>query len=142
MATPKSVLASHIAVVDDDFRILESLGSLLESAGYTAAVFHSAEAFLQSDAIAKASCLITDVRMPDVDGLELQRRVKSRRPELPVICITAHDDDTVKKRALHEGAASFLHKPFSRSELLKTIREVLQKTEDQDVDRGKKGGAE
>lgn len=119
------MLAKHIAVVDDDFPILESLGSLLESAGYTVAAFQSGDEFLQSEAIAQASCLITDVRMPNLDGLELQRRVKLQRPELPVICITAHDDAYARGCALAEGAISFLQKPFSASELLEATRQAL-----------------
>jgi FixJ family two-component response regulator len=121
----KSAPASLIVVVDDDFRILESLESLLESAGYTAAVFSSGEALLQSKAVAAASCLITDIRMPNVDGLELQRRVKRQRPELPIIFMTAHHDDEVERRAVQEGATSFLYKTFSASEFLRAIRRAL-----------------
>jgi FixJ family two-component response regulator len=121
----KSPGASFIAVVDDDFRILESLESLLESAGYTAAIFPSGEAFLQSQALTAASCLVTDIRMPNIDGLELHRRVKRQRPELPVIFMTAHFDDEVKRRAVEEGAAGFLRKSFSGSEFLRAIKHAL-----------------
>lgn len=122
----KTYRATRIAVVDDDYRVRESLGSLLESAGYAFAVFDSAEVFLQSRFFAEVSCLITDVRMPGIDGLELQRRVKLRRPQLPVICITAHDDDGAKTRALEQGAVGFLYKPFSSKELINSIRLALQ----------------
>jgi FixJ family two-component response regulator len=121
----KSANATLIAVVDDDFRILESLESLLESAGYTAAVFASGEAFLQSDAMAAASCLITDVRMPNVDGLELQLRVKRQRPELPVIFMTAHNDEQVERRAVEQGCVGFLRKSFSGPDFLTAVKRAL-----------------
>jgi FixJ family two-component response regulator len=114
-----------IVVVDDDFRVLESLESLLESTGYAAAVFDSGEAFLQSNAVAAASCLVTDLRMPNIDGLELQRRLKRQRPELPIIFMTAHHDDEVERRAIQTGAAGFLRKSFSASEFFQAIRRAL-----------------
>ena len=117
--------ANFIAVVDDDLRILESLESLLESAGYAAAVFASAEAFLKSQAATTANCLVTDIRMPNIDGVELRRRVKCQRPELPVIFMTAHFDDEVEQRAIQEGAEGFLRKSFSGSEFLWAVRRAL-----------------
>ena len=117
--------ATIIAVVDDDFRILESLESLLESAGYTAAMFPSGMAFLQSGTVQTASCLVTDIRMPNIDGLELYRRVKRRRPELPVIYMTAHYDADSERLALEDGAAGFLRKSFSGREFLGAIRQAL-----------------
>jgi FixJ family two-component response regulator len=118
-----------IAVVDDDSRVLESLESLLESTGYAAAVFGSGEAFLRSNVVALASCLITDIRMPNIDGLELQRRLKRERPELPVIFMTAHPDDEVERRVLQMGAAGFLRKSFSAAEFFKAIRRALGEPE-------------
>jgi FixJ family two-component response regulator len=120
-----TAVGSFIAVVDDDFGILESLESLLESAGYGVAVFDSGEAFLQSKAIVTASCLVTDLRMPNVDGLELQRRVKRQRPELPIIFMTAHYDDEVERRAIEQGASGFLRKSFSAADFLRSIRNAL-----------------
>ena len=118
--------ASVIAVVDDDFRILESLESLLESAGYKVAVVSSGEAFLQSKALTAANCLVTDIRMPKVDGLELQRRLKSQRPELPIIFMTAHyDNDEIERRVVEDGAVGFLRKSFSGSEFLRAVRCAL-----------------
>src|ERR1700704_2649607 len=102
-------LEKHIvAAVDDDFRVRESIESLVESAGYAALVFSSAEEFLQSGGLARTSCLITDVRMPGIDGIELQRRVRLERPELPVIFISAHYDEGVRQRAFDGGAVAFL----------------------------------
>ena len=118
--------AKHIvAAVDDDYRVRESIESLVASAGHTPLVFASAEEFLRSGAPASAICLITDVRMPGIDGLELQRRVRLQRPGLPVIFITAHYDDEIRQRALSQGAAGFLHKPFDAAELLGAIELAL-----------------
>lgn len=117
--------ATIIAVVDDDFRILESLESLLESAGYTAVTFPSGMEFLQSGTVQTARCLVTDIRMPNIDGLELYRRVKRQRPELPVIYMTAHYDADSERRALEDGAAGFLRKSFSGREFLGAVRQAL-----------------
>ena len=117
-----------VAVVDDDPRVRESLESLMASAGLTAYVFSCAEDFLRGSDLAAAGCLITDVRMPGMDGVALQRHVRSVRPELPVIFITAHHDDEVEQRALAEGAACFLRKPFDAGELLRATRNALSKT--------------
>jgi FixJ family two-component response regulator len=110
-----------VAAVDDDYRVRESIESLVASAGHIPLVFASAEEFLQSGAPESAICLITDVRMPGIDGLELQRRVKLRYPRLPVIFITAHYDNETRERALSQGAAGFLCKPFDASDLLGAI---------------------
>lgn len=117
-----------VAVVDDDPRVRESLESLIESSGLTAWVFSHAEDFLQQGHLAAASCLITDVRMPGMDGLDLQRRVRLVRPELPIIFITAHHDDQVERSALAEGAAFFIRKPFDAGELLRATRTALGKS--------------
>ena len=93
----------HVVVgVDDDFRVRESVERLVESAGYAHLVFSSAEEFLQSGTLAIANCLITDVRMPGMDGIEFQRRVRLDRPDLPVIFISAHQDDEARQRALDD----------------------------------------
>jgi FixJ family two-component response regulator len=118
--------ARHIvAAVDDDFRVRESIESLVESAGHTPLVFASAEEFLQSGAPESAICLITDVRMPGIDGLELQRRVKLKYPRLPVIFMTAHYDNVIRQRALSQGAVGFLYKPFDAADLLSAIEFAL-----------------
>jgi FixJ family two-component response regulator len=114
-----------VAAVDDDYRVRESIESLVESAGYTPWVFATAEKFLESDAPASAICLITDVRMPGIDGLELQRRVRLQRPGLPVIFITAHYDAEIRQKAFSQGAAGFLYKPFDAADLLGAIDRAL-----------------
>ena len=114
-----------VAAVDDDFRIRESLASLLESAGYAPMVFSSAEEFLGSGTLAKATCVVTDVRMAGMDGIELQRRIRLERPALPVILISAHHDANVRQKAIEEGAIDVLYKPFDATDLLKTIQSAL-----------------
>src|ERR1700681_3568675 len=104
-------VAKCIVGVDDDFRVRESIESLVESAGFAPLVFSSAEAFLESGKLAEAICLITDVRMPGMDGIELQRRARLERPKLPIIFITGHYDDESRRRALGGGAIKLMHKP-------------------------------
>lgn len=116
-----------IAAVDDDFRIRESMESLLESAGYAPVVFASAEEFLGSGVLAAATCVITDVRMPGVDGIELLRRIKLQRPALPVILMSAHHSAGIRQRALDEGATAFLYKPFDATDFLNIVQSALIK---------------
>ena len=111
--------------VDDDIRIREAIESLVESAGFTSFVFASAEEFLQSGKVLEACCLITDVRMAGIDGLELQRRVRADRPQFPVIFITAHEDDEVRRKALEGGAFAFMYKPFDPGDLLAALTEAM-----------------
>lgn len=112
---------ARIATVDDDSRVRESLQSVLESAGYEAIPFESAERFLSSGTLANVSCVIADVRLPGMTGIELQRRIRQERGQLPVIVITAHDDDDIRRQALRDGAAAFLVKPFDGGDLLERV---------------------
>ena len=114
--------------VDDDFRVREAITSLVESAGYASRVFSSAEEFLQSGALAGTSCLITDVRMSGMDGIELQRCARLVRPELPIIFISAHRDDDIRQRALDGGAVDFMFKPFDAAGLLGVIDRALKQS--------------
>jgi FixJ family two-component response regulator len=123
-----TVAAKHMVVVvavDDDFRVRESIQSLVESAGYTPQLFSTAEDFLSSGKLLVAACVITDVRMPGMDGLELQRRIRLERPNVPVIFISARDDAEIRKRAINEGAIDFLQKPFDAAYLLEKIKAAL-----------------
>jgi FixJ family two-component response regulator len=120
----------HVVVgVDDDFRVRESIESLLESAGYATRVFASAEEFLQSGTLSAATCLVTDVRMREMDGIELQRRIRLEHPKLPVIFISAHHDEKTRRRALDDGAVGFLYKPFDGVALLEAIKVALTRAE-------------
>jgi FixJ family two-component response regulator len=112
---------THIVLVDDDRRVQESIVSMVESAGHTTIAFSTGDEFLHSGTLAETACLITDVRMPGMDGLELQRRVRAEYPELPVIFISAHENDDVRRQALAGGAVAFLYKPFDAAELLRII---------------------
>jgi FixJ family two-component response regulator len=116
-----------VAAVDNDFRIRESIASLLESAGYAPVVFSSAEEFLGSGTLAAATCVITDVRMPGMDGIELQRRIRLERPTLPVILISAHYNVEIRQTAIDEGAVDFLYKPFDATDLLKVVQSAVTK---------------
>ena len=114
-----------IAVVDDDQRVLESLGNLLESAGYSVRLFDSGEAFLQGDAVNEIDVLISDVRMRVLDGIELQQRVGIKRPRLPVILITAHSDVDVAGTA-HANNRGVFRKPVGAAELITAIESALK----------------
>jgi FixJ family two-component response regulator len=116
----------HIVVaVDDDRRVLESIASLMESAGYSPVMFSSGEEFLRSGTLVAASCVITDVRMPGTDGIEVQRRIRLERPKLPVIFISGRQSAEAQKRALDEGAVEFLYKPFDAVGLLDVVQAAL-----------------
>src|SRR3974390_1524816 len=104
--------APLISIVDDDALVLDGMEALVESLGYNAVTFTSAEHFLRSDVIAKTTCLITDVQMSGLNGLELQEALKSRGHQTPVIVITAYPNEKYRTRALANGAVGFLIKPF------------------------------
>ena len=110
-----------VATVDDDRRVRESVQSVLESAGYEAVSFESAETFLLSGVLSTVACVIADVRLPGMDGTELQRQIRRERRLLPVIFITAHDDDDIRRQALRDGAVAFLVKPFDGGDLLEHV---------------------
>ena len=108
-------------MVDDDPAVRDALSRLMDSAGLLAEVFASAEEFLASPSRAGTTCLILDVRMPGMDGLELQRHLVASGWKVPIIFISAHADDGVRSRALQAGAFQFFDKPFRSPELLEAI---------------------
>jgi FixJ family two-component response regulator len=115
-----------ISVVDDDDSVRESLAGLIRSVGFAVRVFPSAESYLASDNLDDTDCLILDVRMPGMDGLELQRRLKRSHPALPVIFITAHgSENEVRLRALDAGAVAYLLKPLCEEDLLSAVQAAL-----------------
>lgn len=114
-----------ISVVDDDDSVRESLSGLIRSVGLKVTVFASAEEFLNSDHLADTDCLILDVRMPGMNGLELQRHLAANHYAIPVIFITAHGDEEARVRALNGGAVEYLLKPFSEEALLRAIETAL-----------------
>ena len=89
-------------------------------------MFASAEAFLDSGAVTRARCVILDVRLPGIDGLELQRRIRKMRPILPIIFVTAHDEDDTREQALGGGAIAFMVKPFDAAELVERIEAAVK----------------
>ena len=114
-----------VVAVEDDRRVRESVESLIESAGYAPVMFSSGEEFLRSGSLAAATCVITDVWMPGMDGIEMQRRIRLERPNLPVIFISGRYSAETRQRALQEGAVEFLYKPFDDVDLLEVIQAVL-----------------
>jgi FixJ family two-component response regulator len=118
--------SSLIVIVDDDDSMQASLQDLIESAGLEARSFGSAEEFLESGLHRQAACLIADIRMPNMSGLELQAKLKSDGCKVPIIFITAHGDVRMRIQAMREGAAEFLAKPFDHQLLLKRVRAALE----------------
>ena len=114
-----------IAVVDDDASVREAIMSLMRALGFIAETFPSAEDFLKSDGLQRISCLIADVRMPGMSGLELYRRLVASGRPIPTVLITAHSDDGVRGRALQAGIICYLTKPFREDDLLGCIRSAL-----------------
>ena len=114
-----------ISIVDDDESIRRATRGLLRSVGYDVETFASAELFLESGALTETDCLILDVRMPGIDGLELQRRLNDAQSQVPIIFVTAHDDKSYRMTAMDAGAANFFHKPFEADAFVAAIQEAL-----------------
>ena len=114
-----------VSVVDDDESVRESLPDLLMEFGFAARAFSSAEEFLASDCVGQTRCLILDIAMPGMTGPDLQRELKLRRQDIPIVFITAHRDETVRPRMLEQGAVECLFKPFSDTALLKALNAAL-----------------
>ena len=130
------VTKSLISVVDDDESILRTTTFLIESFGLRAAAFKSADDFLKSHLLAGTSCLIVDIRMPGMNGLELQRQLAAADCHIPIIFVTAYNDKASRDRAMRAGAVAFLSKPFKDEQLLQTVRSALRA----DDSRTKPGG--
>jgi FixJ family two-component response regulator len=110
-----------ISVIDDDDALRSSLENLIRSVGFRAQGFSSAEVFLRSNQVHETGCLILDVHMPGMSGLKLQRQMVLADSQLPIIFITAHENDDWRTQALEAGAVAFLYKPFYEEELLNAI---------------------
>jgi FixJ family two-component response regulator len=115
-----------IAIVDDDMSVQTALQDLIESEGLSTACFGSAEEFLNSGAQDKAGCLIADIRMPGISGIELQAKLKANRCRIPIIFITAHGDAKMRIQAMRDGAVEFLTKPFDNAVLLETVHAAVE----------------
>ena len=116
-----------VAIVDDDESVRGTLQELLRSAGFPSRCFDSAEAFLTSGNQQETACLITDIRMPGMSGLELQARLNAERCKIPTIFITAHGDEEMRFQALRAGAVEFLQKPFDDGILIESVRAALDR---------------
>ncbi|MFL6415614.1 MAG: response regulator transcription factor [Bryobacteraceae bacterium] len=123
MTRPRPLLS----VVDDDESVRESLPDLLHELGYTACAFSSPEEFLASEALDASKCLILDIAMPGMSGLDLQSELKRRGRKIPIIFITGSRNESARARVLGEGAAECLYKPFSDIALLTAIHSALGK---------------
>jgi FixJ family two-component response regulator len=117
--------AKVVAIVDDDEFMRSALQGLLKAAGLPVQAFASAEEFLKSGQEQQTGCLIADIRMPGMSGLELQAKLNAERCRIPTIFITAHGDATLRMQALRAGAAEFLTKPFDDEVLLDNVRAAL-----------------
>src|SRR5206468_11661634 len=115
-----------VSIVDDDVSVRRSTRRLLRSSGFRAEAFASAEEFLNSKSAAETACLILDLRMPGMNGLELQRRLTQNGNPVPIIFLSAHASEEDERSALHAGAVQFLRKPISKEALLNAIRDALK----------------
>lgn len=121
-----AVERSLVSVVDDDESVRESLPDLLREFGFAARAFSSAEEFLASDGVRQTKCLILDVAMPSMTGLDLQQELRRRGQVIPVIFITGQKDEAIREQAFKQGAVNFLYKPFSDTALLKALNAALR----------------
>ena len=125
-AKDKTTKEPLVSIVDDDVSVRRSTRRLLRCCGLRAEVFSSAEDFLGSGLAEETTCLLLDVRMPKMDGLELQRRLGETRQLIPIIFLSARASEEEERRALRAGAANFLRKPVSKEALLRAISAVLE----------------
>jgi FixJ family two-component response regulator len=115
-----------VSIVDDDESVRESLPDLLREFGYSVQAFSSADEFLASNYVGLTRCLILDVSMPGMSGPDLQRELALRRRQIPIVFITAHRDETIRRRLVQEGAAECLFKPFSDIALRNALDAALR----------------
>jgi two-component system, LuxR family, response regulator FixJ len=130
--------SSKISIVDDDESICKATRALLRSVGYQVETFASAELFLKSEAPRKADCLVLDIRMPGIDGLELQRQLNAAQSHIPIIFLTAHDDKAYRTRAIDAGAVNFFHKPFEANAFVVTTQVALRSKPSSDSSKPEK----
>jgi FixJ family two-component response regulator len=126
---PESSEGALVVIVDDDAAVARSTRRLVRSFGFDAEAYVSAAAFLESGYVARTACLILDVRMPTMDGLELQRRLAGREPRIPIVFITGRASEEEELTARRAGAVAFLRKPVGREVLLDVLRRVLARTQ-------------
>jgi len=123
---PRTDQAPVVAIVDDDASVRQSMLRLIRSFGYRAEAFGSGEEFLRSPTAAETACLLLDVRMPSMDGLEVQRRLAERGAQIPVVFITGQATDDEERRARRGGAVEFLRKPVGRARLFDVLQNLTR----------------
>ncbi len=116
-----------VAIVDDDESIRNATRDLLRAAGFSTATFEDAESFLASASRASAACVVADIRMPGMTGLELYQALVASGDGIPTVIITAHPEEVTQSRAREAGITCYLSKPFAPDELLECVREALAK---------------
>jgi len=124
---PTDEKPKFVAIVDDDELIRDALGGLMKEAGFSAQAFASAEEFLNSGSREHTACLIADIRMPGMSGLELQSRLNDGQYRIPIIFITGQGDEKMRIQAMRAGAVEFLTKPFDDEVLLDSVRAALDR---------------
>ena len=117
----------RIAIIDDDLLVRQSLGDCMESAGYAVESFDSAEEFLASGSARKAACLIVDVQLPGITGLELQDRLAGADSRVPIVFVSAQGTQANREKAMKRGATGFLSKPFRRDDLVRLVEAATQR---------------
>ena len=117
-----------IAIVDDDEPLRKALGSVMKAAGFSPRTFASAEDFLGCDDCDDTACLILDVRLPGMSGIDLQQKMSKANRQLPIVFVTAHGDASLRDCLMRAGAAAFLYKPVRSDALLKEIRRALEQS--------------
>lgn len=127
-SSPMSTVRPIVFIVDDDVSVRESLELLIQDEGWHAETFESAQDFLNHPRVALPSCLVLDVSLPGLNGLELQQRIATERTDMPIIFITGHGDIPMTVRAMKAGAIEFLTKPFNDEALLKAIGQALERS--------------
>jgi len=116
-----------IAIVDDDQAMREALFDLLQVEGFSARAFADAAAFLAAAAVTEFGCLLTDVRMPGIDGIELQQCLRARGSSMPVIFVTSDEDGVTRTQAMNDGATAYLTKPLANAELVRSLDLALER---------------
>jgi FixJ family two-component response regulator len=122
----KKELNGNIVIIDDDVLVRQALGDCMESAGYAVESFASAEQFLVSASARNTTCLILDVQLPGINGLELQDKLIESDNRVPIVFVTAQGTEANRDKAMRRGASGFLSKPFRREDLLKIVGEAIE----------------
>ena len=117
----------YIGIIDDDALVREGFRDCMESAGYSVETFGSAEEYMAAESLRRAACLIVDIELPGISGLELQDRLSVLKDRVPIVFVTAHGTDKNREQALRNGAAALLSKPVRREDLLNVVGTAIEK---------------